>query len=493
MAFLDGTVVNVALPVMQRELGIAVDRAQWIVEAYALLLASLVLVGGALGDRYGRKRVFLLGVGLFALSSAACGLAPEATSLILARAAQGVGAALLVPGSLALISGAYAEDGRGKAIGTWSGFSAITSAVGPVAGGWVVEHASWRWLFFFNAPVAALVAAIAWSRVAEMRDETAPTHLDWPGALLAIAGLGVVTFALVDSARVHGTVRVVALLALGVATLAAFVVVEAKSRGPMVPLSLFRSRTFTGANLLTLLLYAGLGGALFFVPFDLIQVQGYSPAAAGAAWLPFVVIVSAMSRWTGGLVARLGARLPLALGPLVAAGGFALFAVPGTGGTYWTTFFPAMVVLGFGMGIAIAPLTATVMAAVDPRHAGVASGINNAVARAAGLLAIAALGVALVARFDADVDRALASMALSPDARAAVDAQRSKLAAAEVPATMHGTFVDAYLAGFRTVMIASSLLAALGAACAFVLVERSTSAGPRPRAALADRARAHGQ
>ena len=476
MAFLDGTVVNVALPVMQRDLGMAVDGAQWIVEAYALLLASLVLVGGALGDRYGRRRVFLIGVGLFALSSAGCGLAPGARILILARAAQGVGAALLVPGSLALISGAYAdEDARGKAIGTWSAFSAITGAVGPVAGGWVVEHASWRWLFFLNAPVAAVVAALASRRVAEMRDDSAPTHLDWPGAVLAIAGLGLVTYALVDSGHVGGAAFAGGLLALGVATLVAFVVVEAKSRGPMVPLSLFLSRTFTGANLLTLFLYAGLGGALFFVPFDLIQVQGYSPAGAGAALLPFVVILSAMSRWSGGLAARLGPRLLLVAGPLVAAGGFALLAVPGVGGAYWTTFFPAMAVLGLGMGITVAPLTSTVMGAVDRRHAGVASGINNAVARAAGLLAIAALGVVLVACFDAALDRELASMTLSPGALAVVQEQRSRLAAADVPPTVQGAVVRAYVAGFRTVMIASSLLAALGAACAFVLVERSPS------------------
>jgi EmrB/QacA subfamily drug resistance transporter len=472
MAFLDGTVVNVALPVMQRELEIAVDRVQWIVEAYSLLLAALVLVGGALGDRYGRKRVFLWGVTLFAVASAACGLAPEAMSLIVARAVQGVGAALLVPGSLALITGAYPEEGRGKAIGTWSAFSAITAAVGPVAGGWVVEHASWRWLFFFNAPVAVVVIAIARRRVEEMRDDTAPKHMDWPGAVLATVGLGVVTFALVDSARVPGTTRMLVLLATGIATLIAFVVVEVTSRDPMVPLSLFRSRTFTGTNLLTLLLYAGLGGGLFFVPFNLIQVQGYSPAAAGASWLPFVVLVSALSRWAGGLVVSLGARMLLMVGPLIAAAGFALLALPGSGGSYWSTFFPGIVVLGLGMGVTVAPLTATVMGAVDSHHAGVASGINNAVSRAAGLLAIAALGVVLVARFDTVLDRELASRVLPPDVLSIVDAQRRKLAAAEVPASLHDIFVKSYLAGFRTVMTAASVLAALGGLCAFAFVER---------------------
>jgi EmrB/QacA subfamily drug resistance transporter len=476
MAFLDGTVVNVALPVMQRELGIAVDRVQWIVEAYSLLLASLVLVGGALGDRYGRKRVFLQGTALFAIASAGCGLAPEATSLIVARAAQGVGAALLVPGSLALISGAYGEDTRGKAIGTWSAFSAMTAAVGPVAGGWVVEHASWRWLFFFNAPVAVAVVALAWRRVGEMRDDSAPKHLDWTGATLATLGLGIVTFALVDSARAPGTTRMLLLLALGAAVLAAFIVVEAKSRTPMVPLTLFRSRTFAGANLLTLALYAGLGGGLFFLPFDLIQVQGYSPTAAGAAWLPFIVLVSAMSRWAGGLVVRVGARLLLVAGPLVAAAGFALLAVPGAGGTYWTTFFPGIVVLGLGMGLTVAPLTSSVMGAVDARHAGLASGINNAVSRAAGLLAIAALGVLLVARFNAALDRALASMNLSADVIAALDAERTKLAAAEVPPAFHHVFVASYLAGFRAVMIVSSALAVLGAFFAFLFIESRPNA-----------------
>ena len=474
MAFLDGTVVNVALPVMQRELGIAVDRVQWIVEAYALLLASLVLVGGALGDRYGRKRVFLQGVGLFAIASAWCGLAPEATSLIVARAVQGVGAALLVPGSLALISGAYGEETRGKAIGTWSAFSAMTAAVGPVAGGWVVEHASWRWLFFFNAPVAAVVVALAWRRVGEMRDDSAPKHLDWMGATLATVGLGIVTFALVDSARAPGATRMLLLLALGAAVLAAFVVVEAKSRAPMVPLTLFRSRKFAGANLLTLALYAGLGGGLFFVPFDLIQVQGYSPTAAGAAWLPFIVLVSAMSRWAGGLVVRVGARALLVGGPLVAAAGFALLAVPGQGGSYWSTFFPGIVVLGLGMGLTVAPLTSAVMGAVDARHAGLASGINNAVSRAAGLLAIAALGVLLVARFNAALARALAGMDLPADVIATLNAERTKLAAADVPPALHHVFVTSYLAGFRAAMIVCSALAALGAFFAFLFIE------PRP-------------
>jgi MFS family permease len=275
MAFLDSTVVNVALPVMQQELGATVDGVQWIVEAYALLLASLVLVGGALGDRLGRRRVFITGVVLFSVASAGCGVAPTLVVLVVARAVQGIGAALLIPGSLSLISAAYPEEKRGAAIGTWSAASAVTSAVGPVAGGWVVAHASWRWLFFLNVPLGALVVAFSTTRVGETRDPDASPHLDLAGAALVTMGLALVVYALVESQRAGGlgSTWVASTLLLGVLLLVAFVLTESQRPAPMVPLSLFRSRTFAGANLLTMLLYAALGGALFFVPFDLIQVQ----------------------------------------------------------------------------------------------------------------------------------------------------------------------------------------------------------------------------
>jgi EmrB/QacA subfamily drug resistance transporter len=486
MAFLDGTVVAVALPVMQRELSMSVGLAQWIVEAYLLMLASLVLVGGALGDRLGRNRVYLAGVTIFALASAGCGLAPDAHVLVAARAVQGVGAALLVPGSLSLISAAYDEKTRGAAIGTWSAFSAITGAVGPVAGGWVVAHGSWRWLFFFNVPIAAAVVVLSRRYVVETRDDEAPATMDWGGAALATLGLGLVVYALVDSADASGRRRMLPLLVLGLLTLVAFVVVEARGRAPMVHLSLFRSRTFSGTNLLTLLLYAAMGGAFFFLPFDLIQVHGYSPAAAGAALLPLVLLMAAMSRNVGGLVPRLGARTLLVVGPLIAAGGFALMARPTTGGAYWTTFFPAIVVLGVGMGLTVAPLTTAVMGAVDSRHAGVASGVNNAVARAAGLLAIAALGVLLTKWFDASLDARLAGMALaSPDA-SVVEMERSKLAGADLSSVMdpalrealRAALLEAYVAAFRGVMLVCAGLAAAGALLAGVLVEGGDQPGP---------------
>lgn len=480
MAFLDGTVVNVALPVMQRDLRATAAGMQWIVEAYALLLASLVLVGGALGDRLGRRRVFLAGVVLFAAASAGCGLAPTIGLLVLARGAQGVGAALLVPGSLALISAAYPEETRGAAIGTWSATSAITAAVGPVAGGWVVSHASWRWLFFFNVPVAAAIIGLGRRHVAETRDADAPPHLDLAGVALATAGLGLVVYALVDADRSGGigAARTVVLLVAGGLTLAAFVLAEARQAAPMVPLSLFRSRTFAGTNLLTLLLYAALGGALFFVPFNLIQVQRYSPAAAGASLLPLVLLVSSLSRWSGGLSARIGPRPLLFVGPLIAAAGFALLAVPTTGGVYWSTFFPGVAVLGLGMGLTVAPLTAAVMGAVEPRHAGLASGINNAVSRAAGLLAVAAFGVLLLSRFNRTLDAQLPALALPPAAMSAVEAQRSRLGGADfsgfepaLRAPVQRAFDLSFAAAFRLVMLTSAGLAALGALAGLALVE----------------------
>jgi len=450
------------------------------VEAYALFLASLVLVGGALGDRLGRRRVFSAGIVLFAVASAACGAAPRIGLLIAARAVQGVGAALAVPGSLSLISAAYPEEARGAAIGTWSAASAITAAIGPVAGGWVVSHASWRWVFFFNAPVAALVVALAARKVEETCDPDAPPRLDVAGAALATVGLGLVVYALVEAGPNGGiaSARAVTLLLLGSATLAGFIALESRVASPMVPLSLFRSRTFAGANLLTLLLYAALGGALFFVPFDLIQVQRYGPAGAGAALLPLILLISIMSRWAGALAARIGPRPLLGAGPLVAAVGFALLALPAAGGSYWATFFPGIVVLGIGMGLTVAPLTAAVMGAVDPRHAGVASGINNAVARAAGLLAVAALGVLLVARFNHALDGALARLPLSATATRVVEQQRGRLGGADFSglelasrARVAAAFDDAYVAAFRTLMLACAALAALAAIAGLALVE----------------------
>jgi EmrB/QacA subfamily drug resistance transporter len=484
MAFIDGSADNLALPALQQDLGATPVQEQWVIEIYTLSLAALVLVGGALGDRFGRRRVFQIGVAGFALASMACGLAATPGQLILARAVQGLGAALLVPGSLALIGSHFDGDARGRAFGVWSGATAVTSALGPVVGGWLIDAWSWRAVFFLNAPAAIATMAIA-QRVPEAKGDLGSGRLDGLGALLVSVGLLSGTYGLIELQSGAGA-RPIAALVVGGLALVGFVWAEARSAAPTMPLGMFRSRTFLGANLLTLFLYAGLGGALFFVPFDLIQVHGYPPTQAGWALLPFVVVMSLLSTVSGHLGRWFGTRKLLVVGPIVAAVGFALFARPGVGGSFWTTFFPASAVLGLGMGITVAPLTTAVMGAVPTERSGAASGINNAVARAAGLIAVAAFGVVLVAGFHRELDRELAARPLPPALRAQVDAERGKLAAAEAPAglpegeraAVKAMFGTAFVAGFRQVMLLAALLALISAGAAALLVE-DTPASPK--------------
>jgi EmrB/QacA subfamily drug resistance transporter len=485
MAFIDGTVVNVALPFLQSALHATAIGIQWVVEAYALFLSALLLVGGSLGDRYGRRKIFNIGVVVFAIASAACGFAANIEQLIAARAVQGIGGALLVPGSLALISSSFNEKERGKAIGTWSGFSAITTAIGPVMGGWLVEHVSWRAVFFLNLPLALAVLVISIWRVPESREENQPARLDWHGAALATLGLGALVYGLIESPRVGFSNPIVLVTLIGgVAALIIFVVHEARARNPMVPLHLFRSKDFAGANLLTLLLYAALGGMMLFFSLNLVQVQGYSATAAGAALLPMIAIMFSLSRWSGGLIDRFGARLPLIVGPLIVTVAFILFAVPSVSPNYWTSFFPAVVLFGLGMAITVAPLTTTVMGSVSEEQAGVASGINNAVSRTAGLLAIAVFGVLILHAFSRELGTRLNAVGVDEQVRSSVYEQRVKLAGVEVPGnldTQHReqikeAITGSFVFGFRLIMIVSAALSLASAFCAWGWIGKSRPA-----------------
>jgi EmrB/QacA subfamily drug resistance transporter len=474
-AFIDGSVVSVALPAMQADLAAPVSEAQWIVNAYMLLLGALILIGGAAGDHFGRRLIFVIGVLVFTAASVACGFAPNAAALILARAVQGAGAALLVPTSLAIISAAFPEAERGRAIGTWAGASALTTALGPVLGGWLADAWSWRAIFFINVPIAALALAITVWHMPESHDRNAGPHLDWTGALLAVLGLGSLTYGLtlVSDVQLSDAKVIAALLVVWF---------EGRTRTPMMPLQLFRSADFSGANAITLLLYFALAGAFFFLPFNLIRVQGYPAALAGAAFLPLSLIMGGLSRWSGGLIERHGARRLLMIGPAIAAVGFALFAVPGIGGSYWTTFFPPMTLLGFGMAIAVAPLTTTVMRGAQESYAGVASGVNNATARVAGLLAVALLGSIAVGVFARSLNERMDRLQVTAEVRSAVQAEAPKLAEAAAPKNvapaerqaLERALRESFVYSFRVVSLIAAALAALSAVVAWLTIDRKT-------------------
>jgi EmrB/QacA subfamily drug resistance transporter len=392
IAFLDSTVVSIALPSIARDFHGGVGTLQWVVTGYALTLTAFLLLGGSLGDRIGRKRIFSIGVIWFTIASAACGIAPTAGFLIGARVVQGIGGALLAPASLAILQASFRPDDRARAIGAWSGLAGVATAAGPLVGGYLLAVGSWRWVFFINLPLAAVVLVITARHVPESRDPSATGRVDIAGATLAVVFLTGLTYGLIEApTRGWSSPAVVACLVVAVVAAPAFLLVEHRQAHPMLPLRLFRSRQFSGANAVTFAVYGALGGALFLLPVELQIVKGYSPLESGLALLPLTLVMLVFSAWSGALSARIGPRLQMSVGPVVVGAGLALLTRATHAGSYWTQVFPAVLLFALGLTITVAPLTSTAMGAAPPQHSGVASAINNVVARAAGLLAVAVL------------------------------------------------------------------------------------------------------
>lgn len=483
LAFIESSVVNLALPVIQSDLDATSTGLQWVINAYLLVLGAFMLIGGSLGDRFGLRRIFILGTGLFGLGALACAFAPSLLALTLARVLQGLGGALLVPTSLALIGSHFPEHERGRAIGTWAGASALTTALGPVLGGWVVDEWGWAAVFLLVVPFAVLTILIAWWRVPAGR-ASGRERLDLPGALLLVAALGLLIHALVNpgAPALRGAWLVFAGLLAAI-----FVWRERRVAAPMLPLALFRSREFSGANLMTLLLYFALSGALYFLPFNLIQVQGYSALQAGAAFLPFTLLLGFGSTMAGDMIRRFNPRRVLAAGPLVTAAGFAALAIPGVQADFVTGFLPGILLIGIGLTLSVAPLTTVVMGAVSDRQAGVASGVNNTAARLAGVLAVAVLTVVAVAVFDAALDRRLEAAGVSAGVAAELLAQADRLAELEPPADLPAVVRDrigsaiahSYVETFRVLVLICGLLAALSGGIAWFSLAEQRPGGQR--------------
>jgi EmrB/QacA subfamily drug resistance transporter len=404
MAFLDSSVVNIALPAIQQALHADAAATQWIVTAYLLLLSAFVLIGGSAADLYGRRATFVVGVAVFTTASIACAFSPNITVLVISRAAQGLGAALLTPASLAMLGAAFDEHERNHAIGIWAGAGALMMAAGPLLGGWLVDQVSWRAIFLLNVPLAIAAVGLALRFACESSDPRA-SRLDWSGAATVVLGLAAITWGLnAIPASGFRNMAVLASLGAGTVLLMSFVVIEARlHEQAMMPLSLYRSRNFSASNVLTLLLYFAIGGALYYVPFSLIRLGGYSATQAGAALLPLALTMGFGASWAGTVADRLGPQLLLTGGPIVAACGLTMLAFVDLSRPYWVGVFPAMFLLGAGMATTVAPLTSTVMGAAGKAHSGVASGVNNAVARVAGLFAVAALGAVLSASFSSQL------------------------------------------------------------------------------------------
>jgi EmrB/QacA subfamily drug resistance transporter len=482
MAFIDGTALNVAMPAIQASLRASGSQLLWVANSYLLMLAALILVGGSLGDRLGRKKAFGAGIGLFAAASCACGLSPSIGFLIAARAVQGLGGALMIPGSLSLITASTAPERRGRAIGTWSAVTTLVTVVGPALGGVLSDLGLWRGVFLINIPLGIAALVVLASKVPESRDESIAGPIDAAGALLAIVALAALAYGFIEAPDLgFGSPLVIVALAVGAGACLAFVLAERSREFPMLPLRLFGSRAFSGANLLTLLLYGALSAATFFLSLDLVQTQGYSKTQAGLAFLPFALILTLLARPAGAMADRRGPRLFLTLGPALVGLGFFALALPGiTRGpsAYWASFFPGIALFGLGMGFTVAPLTSTVMGAQSARFSGVASGVNNAISRAAGALAIAILGSLALFAFASRLGSSQAASGLDAPARAALAAGSRDLGATVPPpglaesanAAVRAAISSSFTAAFRIVLVSCAALAIGSALIAFLTI-----------------------
>jgi EmrB/QacA subfamily drug resistance transporter len=496
IAFLDGTVVNVALPAIQRDLGAGLSAQQWVVEGYMLSLSSLLLVGGSLDDLFERRTVFAVGVSGFGVMSLACALAPSVGFLVAARVLQGAFGALLVPSTLAIIIATFSESERGAAIGSWTAWTGISTVVGPLLGGALIDSASWRWIFLINVPFVIVVLVLTAKAIPRTESRQPDAKVDFLGGLLCAVGLGGVVFALIEQSRLGWSDPAVAIAGVvGVLALIAFGFHERRTASPMMPLDLFRSRNFAVGNLATLTMYAGLGGALFFLALYLQQVAGYSALKAGASFLPLTAMMFTLSRRFGRLADRFGPRWFMGIGPIVAGVGLALMLRLNTRADYVTQLLPSLLVFGLGLSMTVAPLTSTVLSAVDEKHAGVASGVNNAIARIAGLLAIAVLGAFVTSQFSSVVDQRLGGRPLSPVARAAVteakDRSLTTAPAQRVPPperqVVQRALEDASASAFHVGLGIGSLLVLAGGVVSLVGIQnprRSVPCGDCPGGAL---------
>ncbi|KXX69531.1 MFS transporter [Flammeovirga sp. SJP92] len=481
LVFIDGSALNVALPALQKDMDLTGTQLLWVINGYALFLSALLMVGGALGDLYGRNRIFLMGLVLFSISSLVCGMAQNAHQLLVARAFQGVGGALLTPGSLSILSAHFDNENRGKAIGLWSTFSALMGIIGPILGGWLAGMGYWRVIFFLNIPLSIFVFFGIWAKVPESRNEEAK-KLDWVGALLVTFGLAGITFGFTESSDLgfqHSLIF--GSTGIGFITLIAFSWSQKKIKYPMMPLSLFQSQTFAGTNLMTLFLYTAMSGALFFVPLNLIQIQGYSEINTGLSMLPIIICIASISPLMGKYVDKKGYRLPLIVGPLIVSMGYFMFTLIGISAgpsSYWSTFFIPFIFIGIGMGITVAPLTTAVMGSVNTLNIGIASGINNTVARAASVLAIALLGAFALFSFKNHVTEKVTALQIEQSSQYLLIEEAENFTAATPPDSLDQTIIiqtnliykEAFITAFNGVVLIAMSLALLSGLISFFMI-----------------------